>query len=120
MLRTRKTRREEAFGVHIPDPIVSHAGGPQPEEEALLADSLGLALLVVLDTLSPAELLAFVRHDTFGLPFEEIAPMVGRTPEAARDIAAVADGAVVGTAIVSEIAAGRSPARRTAARRIGR
>ena len=99
MLRARKTRREEAFGVHIPDPVISHAGGPQPEEEALLADSVGLALLVVLDTLSPAERLAFVLHDTFGLPFEEIAPMVGRSPEAARQLASRARRRVRGAEV---------------------
>src|ERR687887_2019291 len=87
MLRSRNARREESLGVHLPDPVVSPAGGLQPEEEAVLADSVGLALLVVLDTLSPAERLAFVLHDTFGLPFEEIAPMVGRTPVAARQLA---------------------------------
>jgi RNA polymerase sigma-70 factor (ECF subfamily) len=87
MLRSRNTRREDSFGVHLPDPIVSADGELQPEEEALLADSVGLALLVVLDTLSPAERLAFVLHDMFELPFEEIAPMVGRTPVAARQLA---------------------------------
>ncbi len=78
MLRSRNTRREDSFGVHVPDPVISADGELQPEEEALLADSVGLALLVVLDTLSPAERLAFVLHDMFELPFEEIAPMVGR------------------------------------------
>jgi RNA polymerase sigma factor (sigma-70 family) len=87
MLRSRNTRREESLDVHIPDPVISPAGGPQPEEEALLADSVGLALLVVLDTLSPAERLAFVLHDMFQLPFDEIAPMIGRSPEAARQLA---------------------------------
>ena len=99
MLRARKTRREDAFGVHIPDPVISHAGGPQPEEEALLADSVGLALLVVLDTLTPAERLAFVLHDTFGLPFEEIAPMVGRSPDAARQLASRARRRVHGAEV---------------------
>src|ERR1043166_5384011 len=80
MLRARHRRREESFGVHLPDPVISPEGALQPEEEALLADSVGLALLVVIDTLSPAERLAFVLHDLFGLPFEEIATMVGRTP----------------------------------------
>jgi RNA polymerase sigma factor (sigma-70 family) len=87
MLRSRKVRREEPLGVHVPDPIVSAGGQLQPEEEALLADSVGLALQVVLDTLTPAERLAFVLHDMFELPFEEIAPMVGRTPAAARQLA---------------------------------
>jgi len=87
MLRARTVRREEAFGLHLPDPIISQEGELQPEEEAVLADSVGLALLVVLETLTPAERLAFVLHDTFGLPFEEIAPLVGRTPTAARQLA---------------------------------
>src|SRR2546421_5182005 len=84
MLRSRNARREESFGVHVPDPVISPEGELQPEEEALLADSVGLALLVVLDTLAPAERLAFVLHDMFDLPFKEIASMVGRTPAAAR------------------------------------
>jgi RNA polymerase sigma-70 factor, ECF subfamily len=87
MLRSRNRRREEPLGVHIPDPVISPEGELQPEEEALLADSVGLALLVVLDSLSPAERLAFVLHDMFELPFEEIAPMVGRSPAAARQLA---------------------------------
>ncbi len=84
ILRARKNRREESLEMRLPDPIVSPDGELGPEEEALLADSVGLALLVVLDTLTPAERLAFVLHDTFGLPFEEIAPLVGRPPTAAR------------------------------------
>ena len=87
MLRSRNQRREEALGVHVPDPVLSADGVLQPEQEALLADSVGLALQVVLDTLTPAERLAFVMHDMFGLPFEEIAPMVSRTPAAARQLA---------------------------------
>jgi RNA polymerase sigma factor (sigma-70 family) len=87
MLRSRKVRREESFEAHLPDPVVSREGSLQPEEEALLADSVGLALLVVLDTLAPAERLAFVLHDTFEVPYEEIAPMVDRTPAAARQLA---------------------------------
>ncbi|HVD79276.1 MAG TPA: sigma-70 family RNA polymerase sigma factor [Propionibacteriaceae bacterium] len=87
MLRARTTRREESLDGHIPDPLISPEGASQPEEEALLADSVSLALLVVLDTLSPAERLAFVLHDMFQLPFEEIAPMVGRSPQAARQLA---------------------------------
>ena len=83
MLRSRKARREELHGVHLPDPVVSIAPEAQPEEEVLLADAVGLALLIVLDTLTPAERLAFVLHDLFELPFEEIAPLVGRTPPAA-------------------------------------
>jgi hypothetical protein len=74
MLRSRNSRREQSSGVHVPDPVVSHADGADPEHEALLADSVGLALLVVLDTLTPAERLAFVLHDMFVVPFNEIAP----------------------------------------------
>ena len=99
MLRSRSLRREESLGMHLPDPLVSPDGEPQPEQEALLADSVGLALLVVLDTLAPAERLAFVLHDMFGLPFEEIAPMVGRTPGAARQLASRARGRVKGAAV---------------------
>ena len=87
MLRSRNTRREQSLSSHIPDPVISPYGELQPEEEALLADSVGLALLVVLDTLSPAERLAFVLHDMFELPFEEIAPMIGRSSAAARQLA---------------------------------
>jgi RNA polymerase sigma factor (sigma-70 family) len=87
MLRTRDSRREEPIGVHMPDPIVDRADGTDPEHEALLADSVGLALLVVLETLSPAERLAFVLHDMFGVPFDEIGPIVERSPEAARQLA---------------------------------
>jgi RNA polymerase sigma factor (sigma-70 family) len=96
MLRARNVRREESYGVHLPDPVVSPDGGLQPEEEALLADSVGLALLVVLDSLGPAERLAFVLHDVFQLPFQEIAPMVGRTPAAARQLASRARRRVLG------------------------
>lgn len=87
MLRSRHTRREESLEVRLPDPVVSAEDGPQPEEEAVLADSVGLALQVVLDTLPPAERLAFVLHDMFDLPFDEIAHVVGRTPVAARQLA---------------------------------
>ena len=96
MLRSRTTRREEALGVYLPDPVISPPGVLQPDEEAVLADSVGLALLVVLDTLSPAERLAFVLHDMFQLPFEEIAPMVGRSPTAARQLASRARRRVKG------------------------
>jgi RNA polymerase sigma factor (sigma-70 family) len=99
MLRSRNTRREESLSVHIPDPIISPDGALQPEDEALLADSVGLALLVVLDTLSPAERLAFVLHDMFQLPFEEIAPMVGRSPAAARQLASRARRRVKGAEV---------------------
>ena len=87
VLRSRSTRREEPMGVHVRDPVISRADGTTPEDEALLADSVGLALHVVLDTLTPAERLAFVLHDMFDLPFDEIAPMVGRSPAAARQLA---------------------------------
>jgi RNA polymerase sigma factor (sigma-70 family) len=87
MLRSRNVRREDALGVHMPDPIVDRADGVDPEHEALLADSVGLALLVVLETLSPPERLAFVLHDIFAVPFDEIAPIVDRSPEAARQLA---------------------------------
>ena len=82
MLRARRARREDYVGSWLPEPIVSLDDETNPEQEALLADSVGLALLVVLDTLTPAERLAFVLHDMFGVPFEEIAPIVGRTPAA--------------------------------------
>jgi RNA polymerase sigma factor (sigma-70 family) len=87
MLRSRKARREEPLDVRLPDPIVDRVDGMDPEHEALLADSVGLALLVVLDTLSPPERLSFVLHDMFGVPFDEIAPIVDRSPEAARQLA---------------------------------
>jgi RNA polymerase sigma factor (sigma-70 family) len=92
MLRARNARREEPIGVHLPDPVVTAATGStspeaDPEQEALLADSVGLAMLVVLETLSPAKRLAFVLHDTFGMPFEQIGPIVGRSPVAARQLA---------------------------------
>jgi RNA polymerase sigma factor (sigma-70 family) len=86
-LRSRKRRHEEPLGVHIPDPIVDPADGTDPEHEALLADSVGLALLVVLETLSPPERLAFVLHDMFAVSFDEIAPIIERSPEAARQLA---------------------------------
>jgi len=99
MLRARNTRREEPLLPHLPDPVVTVQGELQPEDEALMADSVGLALLVVLDTLSPAERLAFVLHDMFELPFEEIAPMVGRSAEAARQLASRARRRVKGADI---------------------
>jgi RNA polymerase sigma-70 factor, ECF subfamily len=86
-LRARKTRREDPVGVHVPDPVVSGEDDADPETEALLADSVGLALVVVVDTLAPAERLAFVLHDLFDVPFAEIAPMVGRSEAAARQLA---------------------------------
>jgi RNA polymerase sigma factor (sigma-70 family) len=98
MLRSRRTRREDPLEVHVPEPIVSREDGVDPEQEALLADSVGLALLVVLETLSPAERLAFVLHDMFAVPFDEIAPMVGRSPTAARQLASRARRRVRGAA----------------------
>ena len=98
MLRTRESRREEPLDVHMPDPIISHEDGGDPEQEALLADSVGLALLVVLDTLTPAERLAFVLHDIFAVPFEELAPMIERSPAAARQLASRARCRVRGAA----------------------
>jgi RNA polymerase sigma-70 factor (ECF subfamily) len=87
MLRSRRTRREASLETHLPDPILSPQQGVDPEQEALLGDSVGLALLVVLDSLTPAERVAFVLHDVFAVPFDEIAPIVGRTPTAARQLA---------------------------------
>jgi RNA polymerase sigma factor (sigma-70 family) len=87
MLRSRNTRREQPLDIHVPDPIVDPIDGTDPEHEALLADSVGIAMLMVLETLNPAERLAFVLHDMFGVPFEEIAPIVDRTPDAARQLA---------------------------------
>ena len=98
MLRARKTRGEEPLDERVPDPVVERVDGDHPEHEALLADSVGLALLVVLEQLSPAERLAFVLHDMFGVRFDEIAPMVGRTPEAARQLASRARRRVQGAA----------------------
>src|SRR5881394_225831 len=87
MLRSRNTRREQPLDVHLPDPVVDPADGTNPEHEALLADSVGLALLVVLETLSPAERLAFVLHDMFAMPFSDIARIIDRSPDAARQLA---------------------------------
>ncbi len=102
MLRSRRTRREEPLEAHVPDPIVSCADGIDPEQATLLADSVGLALLVVLETLDPEERLAFVLHDMFGVPFDEIAPVVGRSPTAARQLASRARRRVQGAAPVSD------------------
>jgi RNA polymerase sigma factor (sigma-70 family) len=86
-LRMRASRREDPLDVALPDPVVSAPNGVDPEQEALLAESVGLAMLIVLETLTPVERLAFVLHDTFALPFDQIAPIVGRTPEATRQLA---------------------------------
>jgi RNA polymerase sigma-70 factor (ECF subfamily) len=96
MLRARKARREEPAGAHVPESLETRAGGINPEDEAVLADSVGLALLVVLDTLNPAERIAFVLHDIFDVPFDEVAPIVGRSPMAARQLASRARRRVQG------------------------
>jgi len=101
MLRARDVRREDSLEMLLPDPIINREGELRPEDEALLADSVGLALQVVLDALAPAERLAFVLHDMFDLPFEEIAPMVGRSPAAARQLASRARRRVKGSAVPS-------------------
>ncbi|WP_328554826.1 sigma-70 family RNA polymerase sigma factor [Streptomyces sp. NBC_00358] len=109
MLRSRRTRREEPLepasewqGVRMPDPVLSPLSGVDPEQQALLADSVGLALLVVLETLTPAERLSFVLHDLFAVPFEEIATVLGRTPAASRQLASRARRRVQGGAPVSD------------------
>jgi len=101
MLHSRKSRREEPLEVevHVPDPLVSRADGTDPEQAAVMADSVGLALLVVLEALGPAERVAFVLHDVFGVSFEEIGPIVGRSPTAARQLASRARRRVRGTAV---------------------
>jgi RNA polymerase sigma factor (sigma-70 family) len=98
MLHSRTTRRENPLGPRLPDPVISPERGVDPEQEVLLADSVGLALLVVLEMLPPAERLAFVLHDMFAVPFDEIAPIVGRSPAAARQLASRARRRVRGTA----------------------
>jgi RNA polymerase sigma-70 factor (ECF subfamily) len=95
-LRSRRARREEPFEMRMPEPIVDRADGTNPEHEALLADSVGLAMLVVLETLSPPERLAFVLHDMFAVPFDEIAQIVDRSPQAARQLASRARRRVQG------------------------
>lgn len=103
MLRSRESRREESLEVHVTDPILSRAEGIDPEHEALLADSVGLALLVVLNILNPAERLAFVLHDLFAVPFDEIAPIVGRSPVTTRQLASRARRRVQGAATDSDV-----------------
>jgi len=102
MLRSRNLRREEPIGVHVPEPIVDRVDSIDPEHEALLADSIGLALLVVLETLSPPERLAFVLHDMFAVPYDEIARIVDRSPEAARQLASRARRRVRGESTVPD------------------
>ncbi|MFB4279149.1 MULTISPECIES: sigma-70 family RNA polymerase sigma factor [unclassified Nonomuraea] len=98
MLRSREHRREDPLDVHEADPLLGPASGGDPEQEAVLADSVGVALLVVLDTLTPAERVAFVLHDLFAVPFEEIAPMLERSPDATRQLASRARRRVKGAA----------------------
>ena len=102
MLRSRRVRREEPLGVHVPEPILDPTDGTDPEHEALLADSVGLALLVVLETLAPPDRLAFVLHDMFAVPFDEIAAIVDRSPEAARQLASRARRRVQGESTVPD------------------
>lgn len=102
MLRSRESRHEEPLAMHVPDPIVSREEEIDPEQEALLADSVGLALLVVLETLAPAERIAFVLHDVFAVPFDEIAGIVGRTPTATRQLASRARRRVQGAATLPD------------------
>ena len=102
MLRSRKSRREDSLGPHLPEPIVDPEAGLDPEHEALLADSVGLALLVVLEELAPPERLAFVLHDMFGMPFSEIAPVVDRSPDATRQLASRARRRVRGATPASD------------------
>ena len=108
LLRSRTTRREEPLDPHVPDPVVTPVAALDPEQEVVLADSVGLALLVVLEALSPAERVAFVLHDMFSVPFEDTAPVVDRTPEATRQLASRARRRVDGAAPVPEA----DPARR--------
>jgi RNA polymerase sigma factor (sigma-70 family) len=102
MLRSRRSRHEEPLGVYMPEPILDPADGTNPEHEALLGDSVGLALLVVLETLNPAERLAFVLHDMFAVPFDEIAPIVDRSPDAARQLASRARRRIQGERAVPD------------------
>jgi RNA polymerase sigma factor (sigma-70 family) len=106
MLRSRKSRREEPIGAQVTEPRMAHGEGADPEGEALLADSVGVALLVVLDTLTPAERLVFVLHDLFGMPFAEIGSIVGRSPAAAKQLASRARRRVRGSPAPSD--AGRA------------
>jgi RNA polymerase sigma-70 factor (ECF subfamily) len=102
MLQSRRSRREEPLDAHLPDPIVSAPDGGDPEQQALLAEGVGLALLVVLDTLTPAERVAFVLHDMFAVPFDQIGPIVGRSPNAAKMLASRARRRVQGADLVPD------------------
>jgi RNA polymerase sigma-70 factor (ECF subfamily) len=99
MLRSRRTRREASLDVPLPDPIVTSEQGIDPEQEALLGDAVGLAMQVVLDALTPSERVAFVLHDVFAVPFDEIAPIVGRSPDATRQLASRARRRVRGAPV---------------------
>src|ERR1700677_2372898 len=103
ILRSRRTRREDPLQTHMPDVILDRPGGTDPEHQALLADSVGVALLVVLDTLGAAERLAFVLHDIFAIPFDEIAPILERSPEATRQLASRARRRIQGEPIVPDV-----------------
>jgi RNA polymerase sigma factor (sigma-70 family) len=107
VLRSRRAHPEEPLAVHVPDPVVSRDDNADPEREALLADSVGLALLVVLETLTPAERLAFVLHDMFAVPFEDVAEIAGRTPDAVRQLASRARRRVQGAPTVPDSDLGR-------------
>ncbi len=107
ILRARRSRREDLVGSWLPEPVVSLHEQVDPEQQALLADSVGLALLVVLETLTPAERLAFVLHDTFGVPFDDIAPLIDRTPAAARQLASRARRRVRGAPVEPDRDLGR-------------
>jgi RNA polymerase sigma factor (sigma-70 family) len=102
MLRARRSRREDPLSFHVPEPLIDSADGMDPEHEALLGDSVGLALLVVLETLAPAERVAFVLSDVFDVPFQEIASIVGRSPAAARELASRARRRIRGAAPVTD------------------
>jgi RNA polymerase sigma-70 factor (ECF subfamily) len=103
MLRSRKSRREEPFPPHAPEPVADHVSETDPKHELLLADSVGIALLVVLETLAPAERVAFVLHDVFDLTYDEIAPIVGRSSTAARQLASRARRRVQGASTTSSV-----------------
>src|SRR5438105_12705950 len=109
MLRSRKSRREEPIGAQVTEPRVAHGEGADPEGEALLADSVGVALLVVLDTLTPAERLVFVLPDLFGMPFDEIGSIVGRSPAAAQQLVSRARRRVGGSSALSDAGRLRQP-----------
>jgi RNA polymerase sigma factor (sigma-70 family) len=110
MLRSRRSRREEPYGAQLPEPIIDPPDGTDPEHQALIADSVGLALLVVLDTLTPAERLAFVLHDMFAVPFGEIGQIIDRSPEAARKLASRARRRVHGEPTAPDTDIGRQRA----------